>query len=131
MALYFMGVMAIAQIKTFGKEVQADAVIDGQQRLTTFELLTAALRDIASTNGSSCADEIQKDLLNEGIMQTPEVERFKVWSSLLDRCAFSFVVDLETELDNVAKRPAEEDGYPRQQGLRFIGRDYRGGQYQL
>lgn len=113
MAPHFMGAMVIAQIKTFGKEVQAYEVIDGQQRLTTFQLLLAALRDVASTNGSSYADEIQKYLLNEGIMQTPEVERFKVWPSLMDRRAFSYVVDPEVDPDSIAKRPPEEDGYVR------------------
>ena len=110
---HFMGAMVIAQIKTFGKEVQAFEVIDGQQRLTTFQLLLAALRDVAATNGSSYAAEIQKYLLNEGIMETPHVERFKVWPSLMDRRAFAQIVDPETNLDAIAKRPAEEDGFIR------------------
>ena len=113
MAPHFMGAMVIAQIKTFGKEVQAYEVIDGQQRLTTFQLLLAALRDVASANGSSYAAEIQKYLLNEGIMETPEVERFKVWPSLMDRRAFAQVVDSDTDLDTLAKRPPTEDGYLR------------------
>ena len=53
MTPHFMGAMVIAQIKTFGKEVQAFEVIDGQQRLTTFQLLLAALRDVAKANGST------------------------------------------------------------------------------
>ena len=110
---HFMGAMVIAQIKTFGKEVQAFEVIDGQQRLTTFQLLLAALRDVAAANGSSYADEIQKYLLNEGIMETPPVERFKVWPSLMDRRAFAQVVDPKTNLDTIAKRPIEEDGFVR------------------
>lgn len=110
---HFMGAMVIAQIKTFGKEVQAFEVIDGQQRLTTFQLLLAALRDVAAANGSSYADEIQKYLLNEGIMETPHIERFKVWPSLMDRRAFAQVVDPKTNLDTIAKRPIEEDGFVR------------------
>src|SRR5690554_1098967 len=46
MAPHFMGAMVVAQIKTYGKQVQAFEVIDGQQRLTTFQLLLAALRDV-------------------------------------------------------------------------------------
>ena len=53
---HFMGALVISQIKTFGKQVQAYEVIDGQQRLTTFQLLLAALRDVAATNGSRYAD---------------------------------------------------------------------------
>lgn len=113
MVPHFMGAMVIAQIKTYGKEVQAFEVIDGQQRLTTFQLLLAALRDVAAANGSSYAAEIQKYLLNEGIMETPLVERYKVWPSLMDRRAFAQVVDPKANLDAIAKRPAEEDGFVR------------------
>lgn len=113
LAPHFMGAMVIAQIKTFGKQVQAYEVIDGQQRLTTFQLLLAALRDVAQGHGSSYAGEIQKYLLNEGIMETPHVERFKVWPSLMDRRAFAQVIDPSTDLEAIAKRPADEDGYVR------------------
>ena len=110
MAPHFMGAMVISQMKTYGKQVQAFEVIDGQQRLTTFQLLLAALRDVASENGSSYADEIQKYLLNDGIMETPEKERFKVWPSLMDRRTFAQVVDPTTDLDSVAENLDEEDG---------------------
>jgi hypothetical protein len=113
LAPHFMGAMVISQIKTFGKQVQAYEVIDGQQRLTTFQLLLSALRDVAAGNGSAYASELQKHLLNDGIMETPHVERFKVWPSLMDRRAFVQVVDPATDLDAIAKRPADEDGYVR------------------
>lgn len=116
---HFMGAMVIAQIKTFGKEVQAFEVIDGQQRLTTFQLLLAALRDVAGANGSSYEAEIQKYLLNEGIMQTFDVERFKVWPSLMDRRAFAQIVDPSTNLDAIVKRSPEEDGFVRKATLAF------------
>lgn len=113
MSPHFMGAMVISQIKTFGRQVQAYEVIDGQQRLTTFQLLLAALRDVARAHGSTYADEIQKYLLNEGIMEQPATERFKVWPSLLDRRAFAYIVDEGTDLDAIAKRPPDEDGYVR------------------
>lgn len=116
---HFMGAMVISQIKTFGKEVQAFEVIDGQQRLTTFQLLLAALRDVAGANGSSYRAEIQKYLLNEGIMETFDVERFKVWPSLMDRRSFAQVVDPDTNLDAIVKRPAEEDGFVRKATLAY------------
>lgn len=113
MAPHFMGAMVISQIKTFGEQVQAFEVIDGQQRLTTFQLLLAALRDVAAENESDYSKELQSYLMNDGIMETPEVERFKVWPSLMDRRAFASVLDFEADLDAIAVRPAEEDGHVR------------------
>ena len=65
---HFMGAIVVAQIKTFGKQVQAFEIIDGQQRLTTFQLLLAALRDVAAANSSRYADELQKYLVNDGVI---------------------------------------------------------------
>ena len=92
-APHFMGAMVISQIKTFGKEVQAYEVIDGQQRLTTFQLLLTAVRDAAEEFGSDYASEVLSYLLNDGVMATPEIERFKLWPSLVDRSAFTKLVD--------------------------------------
>ncbi|UDF02771.1 DUF262 domain-containing protein [Asticcacaulis sp. AND118] len=109
---HFMGAMVIAQVKTYGKQVQAFEVIDGQQRLTTFQLLLAALRDIAAKNGSSYAAEIQKYLINEGIMEIPQVERFKVWPSLMDRRAFTQTIDPNVDIETIS-RQTPEDGFIR------------------
>ncbi len=110
---HFMGAIVVAQIKTFGKQVQAFEVIDGQQRLTTFQLLLAALRDVAAVNGSTYADEVQKHLLNDGVMENPEAERYKLWPSLTDRRAFVGTVDPATDLDAITPRPLDEDGFVR------------------
>ena len=80
---HFMGALVISQIKTFGRQVQAYEVIDGQQRLTTFQLLLAALRDVAAANGSRYADELQKYLLNDGVMENPEREHFSMRSYII------------------------------------------------
>jgi hypothetical protein len=92
-APHFMGAIVIAQIQTFGKQVQAFEVIDGQQRLTTFQLLMVALRDVAVKFSAEYAAESAKHLINEGVMQDAAIERFKLWPSLADRRAFTRVVD--------------------------------------
>jgi hypothetical protein len=98
---HFMGAIVISQVKTFGKQVQAFEVIDGQQRLTTFQLLLAALRDVAESHGSSYAREIGKYLLNEGVMEKEE-ERYKLWPSITDRRIFVKFLDSTTDLTGVA-----------------------------
>lgn len=110
---HFMGAIVIAQMKTFGKQVQAFEIIDGQQRLTTFQLLLAALRDVAQANHSRYADELQKYLVNDGVMEDPQAERFKLWPSLTDRRAFVAIVDPDTDLDAITARPVDEDGFVR------------------
>lgn len=113
LAPHFMGAMVIAQIKTFGREVKAFEVIDGQQRLTTFQLLLAALRDVAKANASPYAAELDKFLLNDGIMDNPGRERYKVWPSLLDRRAFVSVIDPGADLSSVARPEADAEGHVR------------------
>ncbi len=110
---HFMGAIVIAQIKTFGKQVQAFEIIDGQQRLTTFQLLLAALRDVARAHGSTYEFEVQKYLLNDGVMESPGHERFKLWPSITDRRSFVSMIDPATDLDAIAPRPHDEDGVVR------------------
>lgn len=110
---HFMGAIVITQIKTFGKQVQSYEIIDGQQRLTTFQLLLSALRDVANANKSKYADELQKYLLNDGVMENPQAERFKLWPSLADRRTFVAIVDPNTDLETIAPQPLDEDGFVR------------------
>lgn len=99
---HFMGAIVINQVKTFGAQVQAFEVIDGQQRLTTFQLLLAALRDVAAEHGSPYAQEIAKYLLNDGVMERPEEERYKLWPSITDRRAFVSLIDPSADLSGIA-----------------------------
>jgi hypothetical protein len=110
---HFMGAIVIAQIKTFGKQVQAYEIIDGQQRLTTFQILLSALRDVARANGSRYDSELQKYLLNDGVMENPDVERFKLWPSLTDRRSFISLIDPNLDLDTLGPPPTDEEGLVR------------------
>lgn len=110
---HFMGAMVINQLKTFGKQVQAYEIIDGQQRLTTFQLLLSAIRDVARAHGSKYADELQKYLLNDGVMEHSSIERYKLWPSLTDRRSFVTIVDPDADADQITVKPTDEDGFVR------------------
>lgn len=110
---HFLGAIVIAQIKTFGKEVQAFEIIDGQQRLTTFQILLAALRDVAATHSTKWAAELRPYLVNEGVMAQEEVERFKLWPSRTDRRAFIGMIDPSAEIENITLPAVNEDGFVR------------------
>ena len=86
---HFMGAIVINQLLTFGAQIPAHEVIDGQQRLTTFQLFLAAFRDLSRAFGD---EEIWADLqthtLNSGKKSLPE-EEFKVWPTRADQTAFA------------------------------------------
>ena len=68
--------------------------IDGQQRLTTFQIFLSAFRDVcAAEDQQAYADECALYLKNRGIMQDEEIERYKLWPTNLDRKQFSDVID--------------------------------------
>ena len=68
---------------------------------------------MAARNGSKYADELQKYLLNDGVMETPNIERYKVWPSLTDRRSFVSLIDPSIDLEATAYRPSDEDGIVR------------------
>jgi hypothetical protein len=103
---HFMGALVISQIKTFGKQVQAFEVIDGQQRLTTFQLLLAALRDVAGKHDSAYAKEVEARIFNDGVMDTP-VERYKLWPTQIDRRVFIEIVDAKPDSDLLSEHTFE------------------------
>ena len=48
-AEHFLGAIVPDLFRTYGNEVPAQNVIDGQQRLTTLQVFLAAFRDVART----------------------------------------------------------------------------------
>lgn len=112
-APHFMGAIVISQIQTFGRQVQAFEVIDGQQRLTTFQLLLAAFRDVATSLSAEYSAEITKYLFNDGVMEHADVEKYKLWPSLTDRRSFIHLVDPDGDLSNSIPMPEDEQGVVR------------------
>ncbi len=91
-APHFLGAIVLSAVPIYGRQVQAWDVIDGQQRLTTFQIFLCALRDVASEVESPYAGELSKLLVNEGLMDNPD-ERYKVWPTQSDRPQMKFAVD--------------------------------------
>lgn len=90
---HFMGAIVTVGVQLFIKQVPSLNVIDGQQRLTTFQLFLAALRDVAQARGlADMAEDLKRHTLNPGQMTNPEEEKFKVWPTAADQAHFRAVM---------------------------------------
>ena len=93
---HYMGALVLETRGGFSaRRVPTYQVVDGQQRLTTFQLFLAAARDYAKTIGHQSAEQnIARYMINadEHLMEEPEVEIFKVWPTEQNRELFSTIV---------------------------------------
>ncbi len=117
-AEHFLGAIVLDLHRTFGNEVPARTIIDGQQRLTTSQIILAALRDAAHKHGvDDYLDELKRYTTNTGIMANIDVEKFKVWPTQFDQPHFRVLIEAG-EFTAVAEHyPAlakgKQDGLPR------------------
>jgi hypothetical protein len=93
---HFLGAVILDSVKkTSTRETTRFVVIDGQQRITTVQLMLAALRDYATASGSQrVGTAVGRHLFNPDpeLMEKPEEERFKLWPTQFNRKVFCDVV---------------------------------------
>jgi uncharacterized protein with ParB-like and HNH nuclease domain len=94
---HFMGAVVLEARGGFSAgRVPSFQVVDGQQRLTTFQIYLAAARDYAITVGlDATAEKIASYLLNDKphLMVDSETEIFKVWPTQYDRPLFIDIIN--------------------------------------
>lgn len=112
--VHFLGAMVLDQKQTPATAVGKRQVIDGQQRLTTFQIFLSAFRDFCRDHGcEELANECAKYTLNEGRMAAPEVDKFKVWPTQLDRGQFADVVTAGSRAELTKRHPLRKRPYAR------------------
>ena len=93
---HFMGAVVLEARGGFSAgRVPSFQVVDGQQRLTTFQIFLAAARDYATAAGfKDTAEKITSYLLNDKphLMEDAGVEIYKVWPTQFDRELFIDIV---------------------------------------
>lgn len=112
--VHFLGAMVLDQKQTPTTYVERRQVIDGQQRLTTLQIFLAAFRDFCRSQSSEAlAEECEKLTLNQGKMADPDLERFKVWPTQVDRAVFTDIMTAQSREALEQKHPLVRRKYAR------------------
>jgi hypothetical protein len=94
---HFLGAIVLEQVKTGAGEVEQRLVIDGQQRLTTAQLILEAFHDLCHELGAKNAREALAKMTR---IDDPMVEQgsvlFKVWPTTVDQPSFRIVMEAGT-----------------------------------
>ncbi|HTG34676.1 MAG TPA: DUF262 domain-containing HNH endonuclease family protein [Thermoanaerobaculia bacterium] len=112
--VHFLGAMVLDLKQTPATHVEKRQIIDGQQRLTTFQIFLAAFRDFCREYGcEDLAGELEGYTLNKGMMANPEIDKFKVWPTQADRGQFIDVLSLGSRIAIEKKHPVVRQKYAR------------------
>ena len=95
---HFLGAIVCASLPFATGGVALRSVIDGQQRLTTIQLLVRGLLDVLNETGSERAKSVRRMLFNpDDVVEAPD-EIYKLWPRRKDREVWpSAMGDLETD----------------------------------
>lgn len=90
---HFLGAVVIQQLQNQTGSMQERTIIDGQQRLTTLQVLLDALHgELAAVGADQPAMRLEPLVMNpQAFWERPE-DRFKVWPTNRDRSAFNAVM---------------------------------------
>jgi len=112
--VHFLGAIVLDQKQTPTTHVEIRQIIDGQQRLTTLQIFLAALRDFCREKGfEDLANEYESFTLNKGMMAEPEIDKFKVWPTQLDRIQFKDVMTSGAKREVQKRHPLRKRKYAR------------------
>lgn len=111
---HFLGAMVLDQKQVPTTHVERRLIIDGQQRLTTFQILLSALRDFCAENDcAELAKECDTFILNSGMMANPDVEQFKVSPTQRDQEQFRDVTTSRSRAELEKRYPLKRRKYAR------------------
>ena len=102
----FLGSIVLGDLKMPTGEVTARQIIDGQQRLTTLQVLLAALRDLSIERGEADYGAVFGGLIRNLVASKKDPNSvYKVWPTNQDREAFRAVMEAKSRaaVDEVVK----------------------------
>ena len=93
---HYLGALIIEGVRPSSpREVKRFLIIDGQQRLTTLQILLCAYRDVARKHEWTTLDRTLSRYLENAdadVMEKPDEEMFKLWPTALNREVFRGVL---------------------------------------
>lgn len=129
---HFLGTVVLEQAHTAVVDLPRREVIDGQQRLTTLQILLKAAEhalEIVAENSSSSEDVTvarrasqQLAMLTHNVATSSEEEAFKVWPTNEDRQPFRAVMEAGARIgaSGQSSRMAEGYSYFRETFMRWL-----------
>lgn len=120
---HFMGAIVLQQMQVAAGTIERRIVVDGQQRLTTLQLLIDAIQEVLEDQEHLDPAKRLADLVTNG-----EVYRngqpdyaFKVWPTVVDRVAFRHAMSNEmSATDHAASRIVQAHEYFKGQAKRWL-----------
>ena len=102
---HFLGAVVLKQVPTAAKDIDQREVIDGQQRVTTLQLLLDAIQQICEESDQPylkrAARRLAKLVTNdEELIGDDELHIFKLWPTRGDREAFRHAMDNGLAVDD-------------------------------
>jgi hypothetical protein len=97
---HFLGAVVLQQVQNPAGTMQERTIIDGQQRLTTLQLLFDALHaELMAVGSTAPALRLESLIMNAEPFCNQQEDRFKVWPTNRDRPAFNAVMGAKPPVD--------------------------------
>lgn len=117
---HFLGAVVYESRKPVAGDVTRHDVIDGQQRMTTLQVLLDAVHEVVSGRGhEDMAESLEELIINGSPRFAGKRERFKLWPSQADRAAFAHAMDPQGEAPS-EHRVIEAHAFFRTEAERWI-----------
>ncbi len=113
---HFLGAIVTNYVQTFGTHIASAEIIDGQQRITTLQILLYALRDYAVMVGhdTSILNLVTKNTAGLG----SNTESYKVWPTIGDRVDYEEIAKSGSPSQLEAVYPVTRIKYAKRYTLR-------------
>ncbi|MBB3205108.1 GNAT superfamily N-acetyltransferase [Rhodopirellula rubra] len=97
---HFLGAVVLQQVPNSAGTMQERTIIDGQQRLTTLQLMFDALHaELVAAGATAPAMRLETLITNAEAFRTKPEDQFKVWPTNRDRPAFNAVMSAPLPID--------------------------------